>query len=111
MISDKELKELKEKSIDDLKISEKFLIIQSVISSASVDYKSKWWLDVIFDDYISKKYGYKMFNFKNNCSVTIMISGEYNSEDNIVYVSDATTSTRHDAMLNALTIYCKMKNA
>lgn len=106
MITDEQLQELKSKDIKDLVISEKFNIIQSVFDSAQVDYKSRWWLDTIFDEGLTSMSDLNVVinSRKGYCSVGIFsterdVDSEYESEEKV--------STRHDAMLNALTLYCQ----
>lgn len=109
MSVDTKLNELKNKSIDDLTLSEKFTLIQHKFGQTSVDYKNRWWLDIIYDNHISQLCGYQVFSFKNTTRVVILVGDVFsNKEDNIEYISELKDSSRHDAMLNALTLYSKL---
>lgn len=102
MITDELLEELKLKNIEDLELTEKFNIIQSVYNGESLDYKSRWWLDVIFDESLSTHCDIEIYSSKLHCVVYI-----YADNETFTYKSRAKSSKRHDAMLNALTIYCQ----
>ncbi len=96
---------LKDKKIEDITLIEKFELIQYRMKGISVDYKSPWWLDGIFDEYLSNNPNINYIETtqqKGMVEVTISLS---NVVASYYYTSTLDKRTRHDAMLNVLTLY------
>lgn len=108
MVTDKVLEELKKKSIDELTLPEKFTLIQNRFGQTSVDYKNRWWLDILFDSHIAQICGYRIFAYKNTTRVVILNTSDFDNDNNVEYLSELDNSSRHDAMLNAVTKFSQL---
>lgn len=104
MINENILEQLKNKNIEDITLVEKFELIQYRMKGISCDYKSPWWLDNIFDDYLTNNPnvgGILIMQQKNEVNIVI----HTNTGVEYKYTSTLEKRTRHDAMLNVLTLY------
>lgn len=104
MINDNILEQLKNKNIEEITLVEKFELIQFRMKGISCDYKSPWWLDNIFDEYLSNNPNIDSISMEQKRGeVTFYIVTKRQKQ--YIYTSIMEKRNRHDAMLNVLTLY------